>query len=71
MLVVTAILVKILENASTPVIVISHLAANLVVALATVQILRRYARLERKRVTEARPVAMAPQPEMTEVVIQE
>jgi NADH-quinone oxidoreductase subunit H len=71
MLIISAILVKLLEGASTPVIIISHLAANLVVALATIQILRTYARRERKRVTEARPVARAPQPEITEMVTQE
>ena len=71
LLISTAILVKVVEGASTSVVVISLLATNGVIALATVQILRIYARRERRRVGEARPVARAPQHELTEMATQE
>jgi NADH-quinone oxidoreductase subunit H len=71
LLIVTAILEKILTGTPTGTRVIAHLAANLLIAWGTVQILRTYARLERKRVAEARPVATATQPDYAELIGQE
>lgn len=71
LLIVTAILDKLIEGVSTPVYVISHLGVNLIIAWGTVQILRTYARFERKRVAEARPIAVAPEADYKELVVQE
>jgi len=71
LLIVTAILDKVIEGVSTPVYVISHLAANLIIAWGTVQLLRTYARFERKRVAEVRPVAVAPEADYKELIVQE
>ncbi len=56
-LIVTAILSKILEGASEPVYVISMLLANLLIAVITLAIVRRYAKVQRNQVAEFRPVA--------------
>src|SRR3990172_6804416 len=71
LLIVTAILDKVIEGVSTPVYVISHLMANLIIAWGTVQLLRTYARFERKRVAEVRPVAVAPEADYKELIVQE
>jgi NADH-quinone oxidoreductase subunit H len=71
LLIVTAVLEKILAGTPTSVRLLSHLAANIVIGLGTVQILRTYARRERKRVGEVRPVASAMQPDFKELVGQE
>src|SRR4030067_628475 len=71
LLIVTAILDKVIEGVSTPVYVISHLMANLIIAWGTVQLLRTYARFERKRVAEVRPVAVAPEADYKEIIGQE
>jgi hypothetical protein len=44
---------------------------NLVIAAATLVILREYARFERKRVAGGRPVATATEPDFKELVAQE
>jgi NADH-quinone oxidoreductase subunit H len=62
LLMVTAIVEKALSqtDATTLVRLLVHLLANVLIAWGTVEILRRYSRSERKRVSEPRPVAMAP-----------
>jgi NADH-quinone oxidoreductase subunit H len=71
LVVVTAILDRLLVNATQPVYVLVMLVANVVIALVTVQLLRTYARLQRRRVSEARPVAIAPEADFKELVAQE
>jgi NADH-quinone oxidoreductase subunit H len=73
-LIATAFLDKILVDTigvSTAVRVISHLVMNILVAWITVQILRTYARIQRARVGEVRPVATAPRAEYQELAVQE
>lgn len=60
LLIVTAILDKALTGTDATTRLFAHLAANIIIALVTVQILRTYARRERRRVGEDRPIA-APQ----------
>jgi predicted permease len=60
LLIVTAILDKALTGTNASTRLFAHLGANIIIALATVQILRTYARRERRRVGEDRPTA-APQ----------
>jgi NADH-quinone oxidoreductase subunit H len=60
LLIVTAILDKALTGTNTTTRLFAHLGANIIIALLTVQILRTYARRERRRVGEDRPTA-APQ----------
>ena len=64
LLIVVAILDKLLVGVSQPVYVLVMLGANLVIAWATVMILRVYARVERKRIGEERPVAVPPEAEL-------
>ena len=64
LLIVVAILDKLLVGVSQPVYVLVMLGANLVIAWATVMILRVYARVERKRIGEERPVAGPPEAEL-------
>jgi NADH-quinone oxidoreductase subunit H len=61
-LIVTAILTKLLEGTSSTVFVLVMLAANLMMAWITLQILRARARAERRQTFEPRPVAVPPQP---------
>lgn len=60
LLIVTAILDKALTGTNATTRLFAHLGANIIIALLTVQILRTYARRERRRVGEDRPTA-APQ----------
>jgi NADH-quinone oxidoreductase subunit H len=72
LLIVVAILDKLLVGVvSQSVYVLVLLGANLVIVWATVLILRVYARVERKRIGEERPVAVAPEAEMNGLVGQE
>ena len=71
LLIVVAILDKLLVGTSQVVYVLVMLAANLAIVWATVLILRRYARFERKRIGEERPVAVSPTTERNEFVGQE
>ncbi|MEW5868693.1 MAG: NADH-quinone oxidoreductase subunit NuoH [Chloroflexota bacterium] len=57
LVVVVAIMDKVLAGTSNLVYALGMLAANLVLGWITLQILRSYARLERRRVAEPRPVA--------------
>jgi NADH-quinone oxidoreductase subunit H len=61
LLIVMAVLYKLIEGSSTLVIVASMFSVNILVALATIQILRNIGRRERIRVSEDRPVATAPE----------
>lgn len=56
LLMVTAIIDKLVEGAPTAIYVLSHLGANLVVALVALQIVSVHARRERSRLKETRPV---------------
>lgn len=74
LLIATAFLDKILVDTlsvTAAVRVLSHLVMNILIAWGTVQILRTYARRERVRVGEVRPVATAPRVEYQELVGQE
>jgi hypothetical protein len=71
LLIVTAILDKLLVGVSQPVYAGSMLAANVIIALATIQLLRSYAQLRRKRFPDDRPVATAPEADFKELVVQE
>jgi NADH-quinone oxidoreductase subunit H len=76
LLIVVAILDRLLVNSfqvqpSTPVYAISMLAANVIIGLVTLLGLRSYARLQRKRFSDDRPVAFAPEADFKELVVQE
>ena len=71
LLIVVAILDKLLVGTSQAVYVLVMLGANLMIVWATVLILRKYARVERKRIGEERPVAVPPDTESSELVGQE
>ena len=71
LLIVTAILVKALEGASTMVFTLSLLVANLVIVWLTLVVLRRYARTERHKVAEVQPIAIPPVAALEESLGQE
>jgi NADH-quinone oxidoreductase subunit H len=71
LLIVVAILDKAMVGVDTVWYVLVMLAANLLIVWGTVLILRRYARIERIRIAEERPVARAPEADMNELVGQE
>jgi NADH-quinone oxidoreductase subunit H len=69
LVIITAIMSKLLEGlqATNPWLHAgAFLAANLVLVAITVQTLRKYARVERQRVAEPRPVARAPEAPVVE-----
>ena len=71
LVIVTAILSKLLEGIqqSNPIVWAgSFFVANLILIAITVQVLRRYARTERIRVAEPRPVARAPEAPVAETL---
>lgn len=76
LLIVTAILHKVLTQTfgmepASPAFAASMLLANVLLALITIQILRSYAQLQRKRFSSDRPVAIAPEADYPELVVQE
>jgi NADH-quinone oxidoreductase subunit H len=71
LLVVIAILDRLLVGVSQPMYVISMLAANVIIVLVTIQVLRSTAQLRRKRFADDRPVAIAPEADFKELVAQE
>jgi NADH-quinone oxidoreductase subunit H len=73
LLVVVAILDKLLLMAgvSQVIYVMAMLAANVVIVWATVKVLRVYARIERIRISEERPIAVAREAELEGLVGQE
>ena len=71
LLIVVAILDKLLVGVSQPIYVLVLLGSNLLIAWAVVMILRVYARVERKRIGEERPVAVSSEAELDGLVGQE
>ncbi|MGW8224502.1 MAG: NADH-quinone oxidoreductase subunit NuoH [Anaerolineales bacterium] len=71
LLIVVAILDKLLVGVPTLWYSLVMLGANLLIVWGTLLILRRYARTERIRIGEDRPVAMAPETDLKELVGQE
>lgn len=71
LLITIAILDKLLVNVSQVTFVLVMLAANILLVLATVLILRVYGRRERMRIGEERPVAISPNSEPSELIVQE
>lgn len=71
LLIVVAILDKAMVDVEPLWYVVVMLAANLLIVWGTVLILRRYARIERIRIAEERPVARAVETDMNEFVGQE
>ncbi|MBK5106635.1 MAG: NADH-quinone oxidoreductase subunit NuoH [Anaerolineales bacterium] len=71
LLIVVAILDKAMTDVNTVWYVLVMLGANLLIVWGTMLILRRYARIERVRIAEERPVAVPPETEMKELVGQE
>lgn len=71
LLITVAIIDKLLVGESPTVYVLVILGANLVIALVTVSILRAYGRMERKRIGEERPIAVASDTEIKELIGQE
>ena len=71
LLIATAILDKALAGSSTFVYTLSMLAANIIVAWLTILVLRRYARTERRKVAELKPIATPPAPTLEESLGQE
>ena len=71
LLIATAILDKALAGSSTFVYTLSMLAANIIVAWLTILVLRRYARTERRKVAELKPIATPPAPALEESLGQE
>ncbi len=67
-LLVTAILNRLLVGSPAWLYVTSMLAANVVIAVVTLQILRRWVRIERKRVAEPGPIAVPPSPPVSETL---
>lgn len=67
LVVTTAILSKLLEGMQIWLQAGIFFAANVILALITVQILRTYARQERVHVTEPRPVAISPEPPAADI----
>ena len=71
LLIVVAILDKAMTDVNTVWYVLVMLGANLLIVWGTMLILRRYARIERVRIAEERPVAVPPETEMKDLVGQE
>ena len=71
LLIVVAILDKLLVGVSQVGYVLVMLGANLVIVWGAVLVLRTYARFERKRIGEERPVAISPDTDLNELVGQE
>lgn len=71
LLIVVAILDKAMVDVEPLWYIVVMLAANLLIVWGTVLILRRYARIERIRIAEERPVARAVETDMNEFVGQE
>lgn len=71
LVIVTAVLSKLLEGvqATNPILYAgAFFLANMLLVFITVQVLRKYGRIERRRVGEVRPVARAPEAPATETL---
>jgi NADH-quinone oxidoreductase subunit H len=64
---VTALLAKLLENASTTVVVLAFTLANILLIAGTLYLLKRSGPTGRKRVAEPRPVAISPESRASEI----
>jgi NADH-quinone oxidoreductase subunit H len=71
LLIVVAILDKVLAGVPTLWYSLVMLGANLLIVWGTLLILRKYARTERIRIGEERPVAVSPETDVKELVGQE
>ena len=71
LLILTAILDKAMEGATPLMYTLVMLGVNILLVWATVQILRTYARVERRRVGEQRPLATATEADFKELIGQE
>jgi NADH-quinone oxidoreductase subunit H len=67
LVIVTALLVKLLENASTAVVVLSFTLVNVALVSGTVYLLNRFGPKGRQRVAEPRPVAISPENRASEI----
>ena len=67
LVIVTALLTKLLENASTPIVILSFTVANVILIALTIFVLNRFSRKGRKRVAEPRPVAVSPETRASEI----
>ena len=67
LVIVTAILAKVLQDASTWVVVLVFTLANILIISVTVAILNRYSNKERQKVAEPRPVAISPENRVSEI----
>jgi NADH-quinone oxidoreductase subunit H len=67
LLIVMAVLYKLVEGSPTWISVTSMFVVNILIALATIQLLRNIGRRERIRVSEDRPVATAPESDFQQI----
>lgn len=67
LLIVMAVQLKLVEGSPTWVYVTSSFAVNVLIAFGTIHLLRNFARRERKRVSEERPLATAPESEFQQI----
>jgi NADH-quinone oxidoreductase subunit H len=67
LLIVMAVQYKLVEGLPTWVYATSMFAGNALIALGTIHILRNFARRERKKVSEERPVATAPESDFQQI----
>jgi len=67
LVIVTAILAKVLQDASTLVVVLAFTLANILLVAGTIFVLNRFASKGRQRVAEPRPVAISPENRVSEI----
>jgi NADH-quinone oxidoreductase subunit H len=67
LVIVTAVLAKALQDASTLVVVLAFTLANILLIAGTIFVLNRYASKGRQRVAEPRPVAISPENRVSEI----
>jgi hypothetical protein len=67
LVIVTAVLAKVLQDASTLVVFFAFTLANILLITGTIIILNRYAVKGRQKVAEPRPVAISPENRVSEI----
>lgn len=67
LVIVTALLVKLLENASTLVVLLSFTAVNIIIVAGTIYLLNRFGPKGRQPVAEPRPLAISPESRASEL----
>ena len=67
LLIVMAVQLKLVEGSPTWVYVTSSFAVNVLIAFGTIHLLRNFSRRERKRVSEERPLATAPESDFQQI----